>query len=84
MEGLRGKQRVGTELTGGQPWRRKFLRAVISSQRERGGFDLHMMQNTGPLGQTDQHDKTGNHQKHDSFQLPVFMMSRTCQDSHGQ
>ncbi len=67
MKGLRGQQRVGTELTGGQPWRRKFLRAVVSSQRERGSFDLHVMQDAGPLGQTDQHDKTGNHQKHDRF-----------------
>lgn len=84
MEGLGIQQRVGTELTGGQPWRRKFLRAVLSRQRERGGFNLHVMQDAGPLGQTDQHDKTGNHQKRDGSQLPVLMMSRTRQDIHGQ
>jgi len=37
-----------------------LLRAVFNSQGERGSFDLHVMQDTGPLGQTNQHDKTGN------------------------
>ena len=84
MEGLRGQQRVGAQLTRRQPWRRKFLRTVFSGQGERGGFDLHVMQDTGPLSQANQHDKTGNHQKRDRFKLPVFMLSRTRQDSHGQ
>lgn len=84
MKGLGSQQRVGAELTGRQPWRRQFLRAAFSGQRERGGFDLHVVQDAGPLGQTDQHDNAGHEKKRDGSQLPVFMLSRTCQDSHGQ
>lgn len=84
MEGLGVQQRVGAELTGGQGGRHALLHAVFSAQGERGGFHLHVMQDTRPLSQADQHDKTGNHQKHDGFQLPVFLMSRTRQDIHGQ
>ncbi|MEB6377828.1 hypothetical protein MXM41_02565 [Leclercia adecarboxylata] len=84
MEGLCGEQRMGAELTGGQRGRRQRLRTVFSRQGERGGFDLHMVQDTGPLGQTDQHDNAGNEKQRDGSQLPVFVMSRTDQDSHGQ
>ena len=84
MKRLGGEQRVGAQLAGGQPRGGKFLRAMFNAQRERGGFDLHVMQDSGPLGQTDQHDNTGNEKQREGSQLPVFMLSRTGQDSHGQ